>query len=726
MNSRRAATVAGGLLIALALSAPANAGIRDDVQLGHDESIGNFILTSTDFAAPSSPLTRIERIYQSKSSHTGWFGFGWGSRYETSLEFEADGSILAKDYGGGSETTFIPQSGLRPQSQIVAEVIAAANQTHLFGSDAARTRYALNLRDKDTLKSEWTRYRNQGLIEPAMPPVGEAFYDSAHQQKLERVPEGFQRQALNKTFSAYGSIGAFSGEFETFDLNGLLIRIWDSRNNFVAIRYTSKQQPKEIYDNYGKEFLLAFNNNGSLARVRDASGRVATYEYRYNRKNPSFTFWGNDLARYTDINGNVYTYDYDGIHDLTRVQYPDHSSMRLAYDGQTGRVAKAVRTDGRVTTYTYGSFDSHTNSKLVSVHTAGGTEFYVYLSSDDGSYVQEVLQSDGVSTSDTLYDSQGAVLSAGTTKGSVLQMPGKTAAFYSRLGWTFYDNRMYAESQAAFAAAQPDSERVNQWRPILAQIVGAAAGNFSTMKGSANSEVDGFNVNGLLATSLVKNCYISQSGTTWQMSCTDAPQYVGRASLGALVADLSAALPQFTRQWTNDAAAPRWESANHIIVTLGPPTYDSDDWSISVSNEAPVQVSASTTQTGRWREFFNRVLPAAPENFAQFRGVRESSSAVGTLYKSTAALDGSFVKNCMVASNASAQWAFGCIDLPAYIGKRKLDQLAADVSAALPSSFVRSTTAAGIPRWNSGKIAIDLIAPRSADDDWAIEIINGP
>ncbi len=724
MNPRRAVTLASGLLIALALSAPANAGIRDDVQLGHNESIGNFILTSTDFATSSSPLTRIERIYQSKSSHTGWFGFGWGSRYETSLEFEADGSILAKDYGGGSETTFIPQSGLRSQSQIAAEVMAAANQTHLFGSDAARSVYALKLRDQLTLKSEWNRYRNQGLIEPALPPVGEAFFDSAHQQKLERVPEGFQRQALNKTFSAYGSVGAFSGEFETFDLKGLLVRIWDSRNNFVAIRYTSKQQPKEIYDNYGKEFLLAFNSDGSLARVRDASGRVAKYEYRYNKKNRSYTFWGNDLARYTDFSGNVYTYDYDGIHDLTRVQFPDRSSMRLAYDGQTGRVAKAIRTDGRVTTYTYGSFDSYTNSKLVSVHAAGGTEFYVYLSSDDGNFVQEILQSDGVSTSDTLYDNQGTVLSAGTVKGSVLQLPGKTAAFYSRLGWAFYDNRMYGESQAAFAQAQPDSERVNQWRPVLAQLVQAAAANFSAMKGSANADVNGFNVVGLGGTSLVNNCYILQSGGAWKMACNDAPQYVGRASLGALVADLSAALPQFTRRWTNDTPAPHWENSNHIVVSLGSPAYNSDDWSISVSNEAPAQVSVSATQISRWREFFNQVLPAALENFARFRGVQERTSVAGAFYKSTAVLDGSLVQNCLVARDTSAQWVFGCVDLPSYVGQRNVDQLAADVSASLPAGFVRGTSADGIPHWRSGKILVNLIAPRTDQDDWAIAIIK--
>ncbi|CAA7618643.1 exported hypothetical protein [Candidatus Terasakiella magnetica] len=68
-------------------------------------------ITEVDLAYSGGLDLRMERIYRSDSSRSGLFGLGWGSRYETRLTVEADGSIVVHECGCGPAVTFRPLQG---------------------------------------------------------------------------------------------------------------------------------------------------------------------------------------------------------------------------------------------------------------------------------------------------------------------------------------------------------------------------------------------------------------------------------------------------------------------------------------------------------------------------------------------------------------------------------------------------------------------------------------
>jgi hypothetical protein len=55
-------------------------------QAGVNLKNGNFYVSYTDIVVPGGgKKLEITRTYNSKATEVGWFGFGWGSLYETKL-----------------------------------------------------------------------------------------------------------------------------------------------------------------------------------------------------------------------------------------------------------------------------------------------------------------------------------------------------------------------------------------------------------------------------------------------------------------------------------------------------------------------------------------------------------------------------------------------------------------------------------------------------------------
>ena len=66
---------------------------------------GNFYITYTDIIVPGGDHDlEVTRTYNSKSTDNGWFGYGWGSLYETKLMVSADGSVVVMENGSGAQT----------------------------------------------------------------------------------------------------------------------------------------------------------------------------------------------------------------------------------------------------------------------------------------------------------------------------------------------------------------------------------------------------------------------------------------------------------------------------------------------------------------------------------------------------------------------------------------------------------------------------------------------
>ena len=74
---------------------------------------GNFYITYTDIIVPGGDHDlEVTRTYNAKSVENGWFGFGWGSLYETKLMVSADGSVVVMENGSGAQTRFVPKEAI--------------------------------------------------------------------------------------------------------------------------------------------------------------------------------------------------------------------------------------------------------------------------------------------------------------------------------------------------------------------------------------------------------------------------------------------------------------------------------------------------------------------------------------------------------------------------------------------------------------------------------------
>ena len=92
-----------GLLVVLLFAATAFGGVN--------LKNGNFYITYTDIVVPGGgEKLEISRTYNSKATELGWFGFGWGSYFETNLVVSADGSVVIHENGAGGKTRFTPKN----------------------------------------------------------------------------------------------------------------------------------------------------------------------------------------------------------------------------------------------------------------------------------------------------------------------------------------------------------------------------------------------------------------------------------------------------------------------------------------------------------------------------------------------------------------------------------------------------------------------------------------
>ena len=71
---------------------------------------GNFYVSFTDLSYAGGFEPKIERVYNSKSSFKGLFGWGWGTEYEVYVTVEGDGTATVHEYGSGAENVFSPPS----------------------------------------------------------------------------------------------------------------------------------------------------------------------------------------------------------------------------------------------------------------------------------------------------------------------------------------------------------------------------------------------------------------------------------------------------------------------------------------------------------------------------------------------------------------------------------------------------------------------------------------
>jgi len=287
---------------------------------------GNFYVSYTDLIVPGGGHDlKIVRTYNSKSAEKGWFGFGWGSDYETFLTVSADGSVVVHENGAGALTRFTPREAVNADAATekiltamrkrtpVSEKAAATLRSQLKGDAELRQAYARRFDVKANLASGTMLYSNtRGL------------------QKVKVVKSGFQR-IMN------------DGKVEHFNKDGKLKKIVDKNGYSISLSY-EKGLVKSIKDSQAKQIFFSWYSHGKVEKVWSAGDKVAEYKYD-----------GENLIRSKDVAKNVFVFDYDANHNMRGITYKDGSKMSVEYARKTQFVSKVTDKNKMETTYKYDS-----------------------------------------------------------------------------------------------------------------------------------------------------------------------------------------------------------------------------------------------------------------------------------------------------------------------------------------------------------------------------------
>jgi len=288
---------------------------------------GNFYISYTDIIVPGGGHDlKVVRTYNSRATEKGWFGFGWGSDYETYLTVSADGSVVVHENGSGALTRFTPKAAVDPaaaaekiidamrKKTTVSDKVAANLKKKLMGDAEIRQAYARKFDVKAKLAAGTVLYSNtRGL------------------QQVHKTKKGFKR--------VYND-----GKTEFFNGSGKLTKIKDKNGYIVSFQYEKGGVLKSIKDSQAKQLFFAWYPDGKIKEVWSVGDKKVFYKYK-----------GDDLIETKDIAGNIFKYNYDGQHNMVGIDYADGSKKTINYDKKTQFVTEIVDRNKESTEYEYGA-----------------------------------------------------------------------------------------------------------------------------------------------------------------------------------------------------------------------------------------------------------------------------------------------------------------------------------------------------------------------------------
>ncbi len=367
---------------------------------------GDFYITYTDVSLKNNDHELdITRTYNSLSLDIGWFGYGWGSRYETRLVALPDGSAAIKESGNGRITYYRTQSETSIKSGIQS-IVAAGTEHDKLTSSAANELATQLLGDEELRLRKVISYGIHVEL-----PKDTALDDVCGKATLTRVTEGYRRIDCNR-------FGDSEPATDTFDLQGRLIRHELADGYAVTIHYADAGSA-EIRDTLGQSISLTWTAEGRVASVK-TDKEEGSYAYDANQ----------DLIEFVVKGGNSFRYSYDHNHDLTRITYADDSSMFISYSPRKiGMVDAVTDRNGDQQTFVYRTDPGNPNhmwTKKTVISQTGQTtskeyEFENQVSSTGATELARTVQTGGGNSKETKYDSQGRVIRKVDASGDVVK-----------------------------------------------------------------------------------------------------------------------------------------------------------------------------------------------------------------------------------------------------------------------------------------------------------------
>ena len=346
----------------------------------------NYYNSYTDIVVPGEGQDlKIVRTYNSKSTDVGWFGFGWGSDFETYLVISADGSVIIHENGAGALTRFVPKS------LVDAE---AASKTIIGKMRERGTELDIKQEKKlvDQLKGDAElrqAYAKRFGVHAKIANNSMLYSNDHGPQKLKKVADGFIRYYNN-------------GKWERYNSSGRLVRIQDKNNYVINLNYDKQGSLKSIKDSHAKQLFFEWYSNNRVKKIWSVDDKAAVYKFKEK-----------DLLESKDVAGNIFKYKYDSNHNMIGVGYADGSKMEVGYEQKTQFVSSIKNRHGVKVKYEYGADskkpDFHYWTKVAKKGFGGKDsvnkyEYFIKTKADGARYTSRIITSVNGITTDTGYN----------------------------------------------------------------------------------------------------------------------------------------------------------------------------------------------------------------------------------------------------------------------------------------------------------------------------------
>jgi len=345
---------------------------------------GNFYISYTDIVVPGGgKKLEITRTYNSKATEIGWFGFGWGSEFETRLEVSADGSVVVHEHGAGAKTRFTPKTAIDPMVASTKIVNEMKKKTAL--SQKAATELIQKLAGNAELRHTYAM--NFG-IQATVAPGTTLYSHDLGPQTLSVTKEGYRRNHSD-------------GRQDFFNNEGQMVKIADKSGYFVGFTYKSGKL-ESLKDSQAKQIYFAWYPDGLVKEIWSSGEKKATFKYQ-----------DEDLVSSKDVGDNTYEYNFDKSHNLTEIRYSDKTKLAIKYDPQSFFVSEVADRNGETTKYQYGANPKNPEDHYWTVVTKPGFdgkpvanryEYEIKTKPDGAQYTYRILtEINGIKT-DTIYN----------------------------------------------------------------------------------------------------------------------------------------------------------------------------------------------------------------------------------------------------------------------------------------------------------------------------------
>jgi YD repeat-containing protein len=333
---------------------------------------------------------KVQRFYNSRSTFSGIFGFGWCSEFESYIEVTPEGRLSMLECGAGQETLYSPAKyDGKAQSKLIEELVAHYKKSTPGATDHGANTLREQLGQSSELRAEWAKHA--GI---AMPDAKKGTVYTADNLEVDKII--FDGSTYTRSLA--------DGTSQKFNSAGRLIMVNDKNGN--SLRFTYKgSNLSEIIDNAGKKLTFAFAQNKRVKEITGPGGAKASYKFK-----------GEDLVEVRNMWKNKYTYDYDDTHNLTKIGFPDATFKAVAYnqkmDWVTSFTDRAVGGPACVETYKYefSKQDPKNNFWSTAIKKCGKEvkndarfEFWHKTAPDGRKYLSRVLTKTLTNTLDVTY-----------------------------------------------------------------------------------------------------------------------------------------------------------------------------------------------------------------------------------------------------------------------------------------------------------------------------------